>query len=67
MKGKKGCESRHIDDGVLYQEFLNVFNAMAENKNYFMGKWRGRLGSDSALVRYTTRQFIGIIIDAEHQ
>ena len=24
VKGEKGCESRHIDDGVLYQAFISV-------------------------------------------
>jgi DNA invertase Pin-like site-specific DNA recombinase len=26
VKGEKGCESQHIDDGVLYQAFVDVFN-----------------------------------------
>ena len=60
-KGKKGCDSRHIDDGVLEQAFVNVFNAIVENKEYFIGKWRGMLESDNALVRYKAKQFIEII------
>ena len=64
-KGKKGCDSRHIDDGVLYQAFVDVFNAMLENKDYFMGKWQERLGSDSLLARYKAKQFIGILAVAE--
>ena len=64
-KGKKGCDSRHIDDGVLYQAFVDVFNAMLENKDYFMGKWQERLGSDSLLARYKAKQFIGILATAE--
>lgn len=63
-KGKKGCESRHIDDGVLYQACVDVFNALVENKDYFMGKWRERLVSDNVLVRYKARQFMGIIADS---
>ncbi|MHC1762545.1 MAG: recombinase [Negativicutes bacterium] len=65
VKGERGCKSRHIDDGVLYQAFINVFNAMIENKDYFAGKWRERLGSNNALVRYKAKQFIGIIANAE--
>ena len=64
VKGKKGCDSKHIDDGVLYQAFVDVFNAMIENRDYFMEKWRDRLESDNVLVRYKARQFIGIIADA---
>ena len=55
-KGEKGCESRHIDDDVLYQAFVNVFNTLVENKDYFLGKWRESLVSEGALVRYRSRQ-----------
>ena len=65
VKGEKGCDSRHIDDAVLYQAFVDVFNAMIENKAYFIGKWQERLGSNNVLVRYKTKQFIGIIAKAE--
>lgn len=68
MKGKKGCDSRHIDDVVLYQAFVGTFNAMVQNKESFIGKWQERLGSDNALGRlgrYKTKQFIGVIEDAE--
>ncbi|EAX47792.1 prophage LambdaSa04, site-specific recombinase, resolvase family [Thermosinus carboxydivorans Nor1] len=59
-KGEKGCDSRHIDDGVLYQAFVEVFNTLVENKDYFIGKWQERLESDNVLVRYKAKQFIGI-------
>ena len=65
VKGEKGCESRHIDDGVLYQAFVDVFNAMIENKAYFIGKWQDRLESNNVLVRYKAKQFIEIIKMAE--
>ena len=65
VKGKKGCDSRHIDDGVLYQAFVDVFNALIENKDYFIGKWQERLRSDNALVRYKAKQFTRLIEKAE--
>jgi site-specific DNA recombinase len=40
VKGKKSCTNKHIDDKVLYQAFINTFNAMIENKNYFIEKWK---------------------------
>jgi len=64
-KGKNGCESRHIDDGVLYQACINVFNAIMENKDYFVKKWQERLKSDNVLVRYKSRQFIKILEEAK--
>ena len=60
-KGKKGCDSRHIDDGVLYQAFVDVFNAIVDNKDHFIAKWQGMLESDNALVRYKAKQFVGIV------
>ena len=63
VKGEKGCESRHIDDVVLYQTFVNVFNMMAENKDYFLDKWKGMRESDSSLQRYKAKQFAKIIAD----
>ena len=63
-KGKKGCDSRHIDDGLLYQAFISVFNTLVENKEYFAGKWQELLENENALVRYKSKQFVGIIADA---
>ena len=65
VKGIIGCESRHIDDGVLYQAFVNTFNAMIENKDYFMEKWKKHFKSDNLLQRYKAKQFIEIINNAE--
>lgn len=62
-KGEKGCESRHIDDGALYQAFVDVFNTLVENKERFIEKWRKRLESENALVRYKAKQFLKIITE----
>ncbi|WP_278320240.1 zinc ribbon domain-containing protein [Inediibacterium massiliense] len=60
VKGKKGCNNKHVYDKVLYQAFINAFNAMIENKDYFMEKWKKNLESDNVLVRYKAKQFIKI-------
>ena len=65
MKGKKGCDSWHIDDGVLYQAFISVFNTLVENRHFFMKKWKERLANENALVRYKAKQFMGVLEDAE--
>ncbi|WP_211209234.1 zinc ribbon domain-containing protein [Succinispira mobilis] len=62
-KGKRGCESKHFDDGVLYQAFVNVFNMMVENKDYFIDKWKRMRESDSSLQRYKAKQFAKIIAE----
>ena len=63
VKGEKGCESRHIDDGVLYQAFVDVFNTLVENKDYFLDKWKELRESDNSLRRYKTKQFSNIITE----
>jgi DNA invertase Pin-like site-specific DNA recombinase len=60
-KGEKGCESRHIDDEVLYQTFVNVFNTLVENKDYFLDKWKELRENDNPLQRYKAKQFSKII------
>lgn len=61
LKGRKSYENKHIDDRVLYQAFINIFNAMIENKNYFIEKRKEGLKSDNVLVRYKRGEFIRII------
>ena len=65
VKGKKSCTNKHIDDKVLYHVFVNAFNAMVENKDYFIDKWKEGLKSENVLVRYKSKQFMSIIADAE--
>ena len=60
----KRAVSRHIDDAVLYQAFVDVFNAMVEQKEYFLEKWQSRLASNNVLVQYKARQFIRILAEA---
>lgn len=65
VKGQKGCENKHINDNTLYKTFINTFNAMIENKDFFMEKWRVNLKSESALVRYKSKQLIEMLRKAE--
>ncbi|MBS4220235.1 recombinase family protein [Bacillus sp. FJAT-49711] len=46
IKGKKSCENKHIDDTTLYQAFIDVFNAILENKDHFLNKWREQVSDD---------------------
>ena len=63
-KGERGCDSRHIDDRVLYQAFVDVFNMMVENKEYFLEKWEKRQGNENVLMRYKSKQLLEIITGA---
>ncbi|MTI81242.1 MAG: recombinase family protein [Firmicutes bacterium] len=60
-KGKKCCDNKHVADKILYQAFVNTFNAILENKDYFMEKWKDKLNSENLLERYKANHFIEII------
>jgi len=65
VKGVKGCTSKHVNDGVLYQVFVGAFNTIIENKAYFLEKWQDGLLSDNLLQRYKAKQFIGAVTEAK--
>ncbi|MHB1652666.1 MAG: recombinase family protein [Desulfitobacteriaceae bacterium] len=57
-KGEKGCGSKHVDDKVLYQAFISTFNALVENKDYFMGKWEEQINGQDILKKVIAKRFI---------
>lgn len=65
VKGEKSCQNKHVDDKVLYQAFINTFNAIIENKDYFLEKWQQNIDSEDYLQKYRVRQFIELIEKAE--
>lgn len=62
-KGKVGCKNKHIDEEVLYKAFVSSFNALVENKDEFITKWKAEDGDE--LGRFKAREFIGIIESGE--
>ena len=60
-KGVKGCESKHIDEAELKKAFVEVFNELVANKQYFLEKWRDALEDRDALKQYRLNEFIGIL------
>ena len=65
VKGKKGCESRHIDEHVLYQAFINAFNAVVENREKYIRKWESDPSEGNVLKRVTAKRFIQIFAKAK--
>ena len=63
-KGEKGCDSRHIDDGILYQAFVCTFNTLIENKGQFLDKWEQQLKSEDSLRRYKAKRYIDLSEDS---
>jgi site-specific DNA recombinase len=65
VKGEKGCESKHIDDKVLYQAFVNTFNAVVENREQLTPKWQRLIKEDDILKRIYAERFLAIFSTAE--
>jgi site-specific DNA recombinase len=64
-KGKVGCDNRHVDDEVFYKAFIESYNAVVENRERFIEKWKEQLKSDDVLIRVTAKRFIDIFKDSE--
>lgn len=64
-KGKISCNNTHIDNEVFYNAFIEAYNAVVENKEHFMTKWKEQLESDDLLIKVTAKRFIGIIKNAK--
>jgi hypothetical protein len=66
VKGKKGCESNHIDDRVLYRAFIDAFNTVVENKEKHIRKWKQVLESREDVLKFVTAKlFIQIFAKAK--
>ena len=55
VKGEKLCDNQHIDYDILYRAFVSVFNAVIENKDYFMEKWNELLKGEDVLKKVTAK------------
>lgn len=60
-KGIKGCESKHIDEEVLQNAFVSVFNTLVDNKQHFLKKWETELEGADELKEYRLKEFMGIL------
>ncbi|MTI71100.1 MAG: recombinase family protein [Firmicutes bacterium] len=64
-KGVKGCDSRHIDDSVLYQAFIDGFNSIVENINRYTPEWEEQIKAGDELEKVTAKRFIEIFKETE--
>ncbi len=59
-KGKKGCDNRHIDDGVLYEAFVYALNEVVKIIDFYVKKWKKQIDSEDILKRVTAKRFVGV-------
>jgi len=64
IKGRVGCENKHIDDKVLYNAFIKVYNAIIEKREQFLDKWKENLQDENVLNRVIGKRFIEIFENA---
>lgn len=64
-KGVKGCDTGHVDEEVLKNVFVEGFNTLIDNKQYFLDKWRQDLVEADELKTYRVKEFRGILEQTE--
>ncbi len=64
-KGVKGCESKHVEEEVLQKAFVEVFNILIDNKQYFLDKWQQDLVEADELKTYRLKEFKEILEQAD--
>jgi len=60
-----GCDNKHIDDALLYQAFVNTYNALIDNKDALIKKWKELLESENVWLRVTANRLIELFKDAK--
>ena len=45
-KGEVSCKNKHLDEEILYKAFVSSFNALVENKEHFIEKWKVEDGDE---------------------
>ena len=64
-EGRKGLRKQAYRRWGFGPSIINTFNALIENKDYFLDKWKQHLQSDNPLQKYKAAQFLKIVADAE--
>lgn len=60
-KGIVGCNNKHIYDKTLKEIFIDTFNTMIENKDFFLDKWNEIIKIGNQLQKHKSKQFIEIL------
>lgn len=63
-KGVKGCGTGHVDEETLKKVFVEVFNALVDNRQCFIEKWQQEMADADALKKYRLKELVRIL---EHE
>lgn len=65
VKGVIGCNNCHADESTLEKAFVMSWNAILENKENFIEKWKSQSQGDDLLLAYRAERFIALVQDVE--
>ncbi len=58
VKGVMGCSNRHVDEETLIKAYLMAWNALVENRDSFLERWRRQMQSEDLLEGYRAEKFV---------
>lgn len=61
VKGTKGCESKYVDEEVLKKAFIEVFNTLVSNSQYFLEKWQCEIEDANVLKKYRIKSWFNML------
>ena len=65
VKGVMGCSNRHVDEETLIKAYLMAWNALVENREAFLERWKEQMQSENLLEGYRAEKFIEYTDGAE--
>lgn len=63
--GDMGRSNRHVDEETLIKAYLMAWNALVENRETFMERWKEQMQSENLLEVYRAEKFIEYTDGAE--
>ena len=58
VKGVMGCGNRHLDEETLEKAYMMAWNALVENRESFLGRWKEQVLSENLLEGYRAEKFM---------
>jgi hypothetical protein len=65
VKGVIGCNNRHADEATLEKAYVMSWNAILDNKEHFIEKWKSQSQGDDLLLAYRAKKFITLVQNVE--
>jgi hypothetical protein len=53
-----GCANRHVEEETLVKAYLMAWNALVENRENFMERWKEQLQGENLLEGYRAEKFM---------